>query len=209
MKLPAGKKERLQVLVLIGMGVIVLLIVIVQFVFIPILASRKALAEKRDDYMGQLSKARRELTASPQIQAEFDGVTGRLQGIASNYLLHPILGSYIVGITESLEPYGRDSGFTIEDVQERGVQAIRLSAKDTGVRPYNAYSFQIAGQGSLDQVVAFLRIVEQRNPYLCLTELRISAQSDSPLRHRVSMRLEWPLEVEPAAEPAAAGKGGR
>lgn len=206
MKLPEGKKERTQVFVLIGMGIVVILIMIVQFVIVPILAARRALVERQEEYIAKLDKARRELNASPRIQEEFDAVRGRLQGIASNYLLRPILGSMLVGVTEALEPCVHDSGFTVEDIQERGVQSLRLTAKDAGTQPYNAYSFLVNGQGSLEQISAFLRATEQHNPYICVTELKITAQSDSPLRHRASLRLEWPLEV--ARTPDATAKEG-
>ncbi len=208
MKLPADKKERAKVLVLIGMGVIVLIIVLVQLVAVPILDSRRKLHEDRAEYRARLDKAWRELHASKQIQAEFDAVTGKLRAIADDYLLHPILGSYLVGVSEALDPQARETGFTIEDLQERGIQALRLRAKETSVRAYNAYSIQLVGQGSYDQIVAFLKSVEDRNPYVCITELKVTGQPDTPELHRVALRIEWPIEAE-AAPPAAAAKGGK
>jgi len=207
MKLPANKKERAKILVLIGMGVIVLIIVLVQLVAIPILDSRRKLREDIEEYRTRVEKARRELRASKQIQAEFDAVSGKLKAIAEDYLLHPILGSYLVGVSEALDPQARESGFTIEDLQERGIQALRLRAKEASGRAYNAYSVQIVGQGSYDEIAAFLKSLEGRNPYVCVTELKISEQPDTPERHRVTLRIEWPIEAEPARTDAA--KGGK
>ena len=209
MKLPAAKKERAKVLVLIGMGVIVLIIVLVQLVVIPILDSRRKLHEDLAEYRSRIEKARRELRASKQIQADFDAVVGKLRAIADNYLLHPILGSYLVGVSEALDPQARDTGFTIEDLQERGIQALRLRAKETSGRAYNAYSVQLVGQGSYDEIVAFLKSVEDRNPYVCITELKVTGQPDTPERHRVTLRIEWPIEAEAAPVDAAAAKGGK
>lgn len=208
MKLPTGKKERAKVLVLIGMGVIVLIIVLVQLVVIPILDSRHKLSEDLAEYQARVKKARNELKASKQIQAEFDAVSGKLRAIADNYLLHPILGSYLVGVSEALDPQARDTGFTIEDLQERGIQALRLRAKETSVRAYNAYSVQLVGQGSYDEIVAFLKSLEDRNPYVCITELKVSGQPDTPERHRVALRIEWPIEAEVAPPEASTAKGG-
>ena len=207
MKLPANKKERAKILVLIGMGVIVLIIILVQLVAIPILDSRRKLREDIEEYRSRLEKARRELRASKQIQAEFDTVSGKLKAIAEDYLLHPILGSYLVGVSEALDPQARQSGFTIEDLQERGIQALRLRAKEASGRAYNAYSVQIVGQGSYDEVTAFLKSLEGRNSYVCVTELKVSEQPDTPERHRVTLRIEWPIEAEPARTDAA--KGGK
>ena len=209
MKLPTGKKERAKVLVLIGMGVIVLIIVLVQLVVIPILDSRRKLREDLEEYRARVEKARRELKASKQIQLDFDTVAGKLRAIAENYLLHPILGSYLVGVTEALDPLARDTAFTIEDIQERGIQALRLRAKETSVRAYNAYSIQVVGQGSYDEIVAFLKSLEDRNPYVCITELKVSGQPDTPERHRVTLRIEWPIEAEAAPVDAASAKGGK
>jgi hypothetical protein len=208
MKLPEGRKQRAQVFVLMGIGVVIVLSVLAQFILVPILDSRRKLAETREEYAARLEKAHRELKAAAQIQVEFDQVTGQLRAIASDYLLHPILGSYLVGVSEAMEPRARETGFVIEDVQERGVQALRLRAKETvGLRPYNAYSVQISGQGSYDEIKAFLKAVEDRNPYVCITELKISGQADNPARHRASLRIEWPIEVENVLAPPAAGKG--
>ena len=208
MKLPTAKKERAKVLVLIGMGVIVLIIVLVQLVVIPILDSRHKLHDDLDEYHSRVEKARRELKASTQIQADFNAVTGKLRAIAENYLLHPILGSYLVGVSEALDPQARDTGLTIEDLQERGIQALRLRAKETSARAYNAYSVQLVGQGSYDEIVAFLKSLEDRNPYVCITELKMSGQPDTPERHRITLRIEWPIEAEPAQNDASA-KGGK
>jgi hypothetical protein len=208
MKLPEGRKQRIQVLVLIGIGCVVVLIVLAQFALAPILDARQKLAETREEYQGRMEKAGRELKAAAQIQVEFDAVTGQLKAIAADYLLHPILGSYLVGVTEAMEPRAQETGFVMEDVQERGVQALRLRAKEiTGLRPYNAYSVQITGQGSYAEIMAFLKSIETRNPYVSVTELRISSQPDNPARHRASLRLEWPIGGEHDLEPSvAAGK---
>jgi Tfp pilus assembly protein PilO len=208
MKLPEDRKQRIQVLVLIGIGCVVVLILLAQFAIVPIIDSRRKLAETREEYRARLEKAQRELKASAQIQAEFDEVTRQLQAIASDYLLRPILGSYLVGVTEAMEPRAKETGFVLDDIQERGVQALRLQAKETaGQRPYNAYSAQISGQGSYAEIMAFLNAIETRNPYVCVTELRISGQPDNPSQHRVSLRIEWPIEVENALRsPDAAVK---
>lgn len=199
MRLPANKKERVQVLALIGIGCVVMLTIIVQFIVMPFLGNRKKLDESRAEYAAKLEKADRELKASAQIQEEFDDVTARLQAIAADYLLHPILGSYQVSVTEALEPRARDTGFMVENVQERGIQPIRLRAKDTSPRPYSSYSAQVNGQGSYAQTVAFLKAIEAWNPFVCVTEIKINGQPDSVERHRVSLRIEWPIETEPAA----------
>lgn len=207
MNLPQDRKQRIQVLVLIGMGVVVLLILLAQFALVPILDSRQKLTETREGYRERMDKAQRELKASAQIQSEFDEVMQQLKAIAADYLLHPILGSYLVGVTEAMEPHARATGFTIEDIQERGVQALRLRAKEiTGLRPYNAYSFQISGQGSYAEIMAFLKSIEIKNPYVSITELKIVAQPDNPSRHRASLRIEWPIAVENALETAVLGK---
>lgn len=208
MRLPTNKKERMQVLVLIGMGVVVVLVVLVQFGLMPLLESRNKLREDREELRARLDKARRELRASTQVQAEFDDVTARLESIAADYLLKPILGSYLVGATETVEARAREAGFPLEDVQERGIQAIRLRAKETSTR-YSAYSVQVNGQGSYDQIVSFLTAIEASNPFVCVTEIKVMGQADAPERHRVTFRIEWPIENEsvPAAVSSEVGKG--
>ena len=65
----------------------------------------------------------------------------------------------------------------------------------------------VGGSELLATTPWFQGSIEVRNPYVCVTELRIASQPDDPSRHRASLRIEWPIEVADALAPSvAAGK---
>ena len=205
MKLPATKRERVLVFIMIGVGIVLLGYTIFQIGIIPVLEARKKTEGELEDYKEKLAKARKELSFAAQIGAEYNAVSAQIGKLSAENVLHPILGSYLVGVTETLEEMARQVALKVEDVQEVGLQDFPAKKKDGSPPAFRSYAVQASASGSYEQTVAFVKLLEERNPYVCVTELRISGQSDNPERHRVSLRIEWPVEAppEPAAAPAA------
>jgi len=209
MKLPENKKERLQVFVLIGIGVAAVLYAMTQLVVMPFFASKQELRSSLQTKKAKLEKAERELNFAPKIKTEFDSVTGELDTIIRAHVLRPILGSYLVGVSETLEMQARSCNIKLDEVQEIGVrEPPRTGKKATVARAFKAYAVQVSVKASYEQTAAFLRKLEDMNPYLCVSDVRITGQPDSPETHRVTLRIEWPIEVEGGKEQgAAAGRG--
>lgn len=204
MKLPENKRERILVIVAIVVGIVLLTHTTIQLVVSPILESRKKNRDETQALSEKLEKARRELGFANQIQAEYDAALAQIERISAEYVLRPILGSYLVGVSETLERMAREVSFSLDDVQEAGIQNLPVKKKDGSAPAFRSYVVQVGGSGSYEQIIAFLRIVEERNPYLCVTDLRVTGQGDNPERHRVSVRMEWPIEAP--LEPKPAGK---
>ena len=208
MKLPQSKKERIRFLVLVACGAIMAIAMVVQFAITPFLASRRALQTELDDYQQKLQKARKELSFTAVIQREYDEATNQIGRIAAENVLRPILGSYLVGVTEFVEATAKEVGCKLNEVQEIGVQEFPSGgAKNAGPAAYRSYSIQIGVLAPYGDICTFLEKLERSNPYLCVTEIRITGQPDAPERHRVQMRLEWPIEVQESKPiPAPAPK---
>jgi Tfp pilus assembly protein PilO len=197
MKLPEGKKERYQILGLIGMVVVLVLVLIVKLAIAPIRASwrksREALAEQE----AKTEKARKELERATVLKVDYDRLTAEIDKILAANVRRPILGQYLVGITETIDDAARQAGVTIEDTQEVGVRELPRSKKTTTPQAFKSLTAQVTGTGSYAQIQAFVRKLEDDNPMLCFTDIRISGQSDKPEAHRMTVRLEWPISAQP------------
>lgn len=205
MKLPENKKERIQVFVLIGVGVVLALYAIVQLGVMPLVQSRRNLKAAHDDLERKIMKAKVELDREPALREEFSKVTTELNGIIESNVLHPTLGSYLVGVTETVEQAAKQVGITVSAVQEVGIRDWPRSKVDKSAGVFKSYGVQMIGDASFMEVRAFLEKMETDNPFLCVTEVRIAGRPDKPDRHSVTVRMEWPIEAVPT-DSATGGK---
>jgi hypothetical protein len=201
MKLPENKRDRAQVLVLMGIGVIAVLLCLVQFGVKPVLDSRRKLQDEFDKLEEQLTKVRRELSYRRDILREYEEVTNSIARISAQSVLQPILGSYLLGVTETIETAAKDCGIKVSEIQEVGIQEIPGKKKDGTPRVFKSYGVQMTGVAGFERLCSLLHTLEQQNPLMCMTEFQVAGQPDNPERHRISVRIEWPIYVAPP--PAA------
>lgn len=210
MKLPENKKDRIQVFVLIGIGVIAVLYAIAQLLVSPYMASKQKLRDTLQQQKDKLEKANRELNFAPTIKAEFDTVIAELDRIRETHVLRPILGSYLVGVSETLEAQARTFNIKLDEISEIGIRELpRASKKDASIRNFKSYAVQVSAKVSYEQASSFLRSLEELNPFLCVSDIQIKGQAENPEQHRFTIRIEWPIEAEVGQEATTpAGKGG-
>lgn len=197
MKLPENKKERTLVLSLIGVVTLIVLFAIVQWGLLPLLDSKRKMETELVKQGEQMKKARRELDFAPAIRKEYDDAIAQLETIRKENVLRPILGSYLVGVSEQVEATARTSGIQVEDVREIGVTDIPINIKAAAPRVFKSFAVQVSGQGSYEAITRFLREMEARNPFFFVSDISISGQADNPLFQRMSVRMEWPIEPVP------------
>jgi len=198
MKLPENKKERVLVLSLIGVVTLIMVFAIIQWGLLPLLDSRRNMETELVRQGDQMKKARRELDYAPAIRKEYDDAMTQLEAIRKENVLHSILGSYLVGVTEQVETTARATGVQIEDVREIGVTDIPINIKTAAPRVFKSFAVQVSGQGTFDGISRFLLQMEERNPYFFVSDILISGQADAPELQRLSVRMEWPIEPAPA-----------
>lgn len=203
MKMPATKKERMLLFALIGVVVVVLAVVAVLWGLFPLLDTRRSLEASLESRREQMKKAKRELDYAPSLQKSFDEIVSRTEKIRAENILRPILGSYLVGVSEQIESEARVTGVRIEEIREVGVVNIPQKGKDVASQTFKSFVVQVNGEGTYGSLCRFLQRMEDRNPYFSLSEISITGQSDNPELQRLSARMEWP--IEPASE---AKKGG-
>ena len=69
-----------------------------------------------------------------------------------------------------------------------------LPAVKGGTAPsyLRAYTCTVELEGSFEQLVSFLTILERDNPYLSVSHVNIRARADSPVIHSGDLRVSWP-----------------
>lgn len=211
MKLPATKKERAQILVLLGIGGLAIFYALVQLAAKPLWSYRAKLVEERARIQEKMDKASQDLRKMALLERERDELAAELNTMSSNYVLQPILGSYFVAVNDSLERLARTQGIRLKTgaIKEVGLLEIPGKNKDRSPRIFRPYSLRLEGVATFAALCAFLERLEQDNPLLCVTEIQVTGQPEDPEHHRVSLRLEWPVRQEPekAAGPEPAPKG--
>lgn len=203
MKMPDTKKERMLMFALIGVVVVVLLVVAVLWGLLPLLDTRRSLEASLESRREQMKKAKRELDYAPSLQKSFDEIVARTEKIRAENILRPILGSYLVGVSEQIESEARASMVRIEEIREVGVVNIPQKGKAPSEQTFKSFVVQVNGEGTYAALCRFLQRMEDRNPYFSVSEVTITGQSDSPELQRLSARMEWP--IEPASEVKTRG----
>ena len=195
----SGEKKQRMILYAGGAGVaVVALGLLIQFAILPVFESQKNLTEKLEEQRGKLKKAKRQLDYVPGLQRNYDDVVGQLVKIRSDNILHPILGSYLVGVSEKVELAAQTVGLKIEDVREVGV--LEMPRKDKKLPPsvFKVFAVLVYGQGSFETISRFLAKLEETHPFLSIHDIGIVGQLDNPEIQRLTVRMEFP--IEPAAE---------
>jgi len=210
MKLPDNNKERIQVFVLIGIGVVAVLYAMWQLLVSPFIESKQKLKDTLQVKQDKLAKAERELKHAPAIKAEFDEMTAQLDRTINSNALQAILGSYLVGVTETLESQARASNLKLDEIQEIGIRELPRAKKkgDTSTVYFKSYSVQVSARTSYDHAVSFIKHLEDLNPYLCVSDIRITSQPDDPEHHRFNLRIEWPIEANPKPKQVTVAEHG-
>jgi hypothetical protein len=204
MKLPLAKKDRLIIFSLIGVGAIVVIYVALQWGVMPLLDSKRNLEAKLIERQEKLKKAKRELDYAPGIQQDYNDVMAQIEKIKRENVFRPILGSYLVGVSEQVESAARATGVRIEDIREVGVVDLPLKAKNSALKAFKLFVVQVSIYGSYQAITRFITQMEERNPYFGVTDLSIAGQSDKPEEQRSVVQLEWPIEY--VANPKEGGR---
>ncbi|MEI8350714.1 MAG: hypothetical protein WCG36_00230 [bacterium] len=200
MKLPAGKRERMMLLWAMGVAALVACYAIVQWGVVPLFEVRRGVESQLADQREKLKKAKRELDYVPGLQRNFDEVVGKLSSIRATNILRPILASYLVGVSEQVEAAAHATGLRIEDVREGGISEMPHKAKLSSPSSFKVFTVLVYAQGSYDAISRFLQAMEESHPFMCVSEFTITGQTENQEVHRLTAKLEWPLE--PATETA-------
>ncbi len=192
MKLPKERKERIQVLVLVVIGLAALVFAVVSLAINPLLARQRRNAKNADLIMENLAKADREVHGMVLLGNEYRRLQFEINAAESNDIVKPVLGSYLLSVRDGIEQTARRTDVKLTGIQEIGLQVLPIAAGAPN-RTFRSYGIQVIGAAGYAQVRNFLAALEASNPYLSITEIVINGHADDPRVHGLSVRIEWPV----------------
>jgi hypothetical protein len=194
MKWPKDNKERVKMLVLIGMGVAVVIYLVIAGAVNPILTKRKYYKTEINRIKGYLVQARKKIKHTAQDQEDNYATILEIKKMTDNHLLKPQLGmSYLLSAKETLEEHAVAVGMS-EKPSVREVGIVELP-KPTGKPNYafKSYTAGVTMNCGLNDLIKYLKQIEEANPYACISRLSILTQSRTPGEHRVTFEIQWPV----------------
>lgn len=173
MKLPAGKKERIQLLVLAAIGAVAIVFGIVQFLISPRLAEWKRVKARSKELEIKLNDASKEITALGRIQQDKARICAQLREIDEKYVAKDDFGVYILRVRADLERMAKEAGVKLDTASE--VRRISLETGAGKKSSFLCYCVNVVTKCSYAQLAHLLAVVETNNPYASTVGIVISA----------------------------------
>ncbi len=199
MKLPENKQERTKIFIMIGLGVALVLLGIVQGIINPLRNARKNKLARLEECKSGVEKARKEIRAAARSFNRRMQTLKDIRDISEKHILHPVLGNYLLQATDIIEAHAGDLGVSIEPVREVGISDIPLDSNNKDVeRLLKAYTVRVNLAASYLNSLRLVREIEENNPYACVTSLIIRPRpSEDVERHSVTIEVQWPVWADP------------
>ncbi len=193
MKLPTDKKQRTQMLVLMGIVAAGAVYVLIQHVLLPFVHSRQDLPEQLEALNQQVSVAEAVIARVPDQIEQYNEIVALVHDADERYFIKPVLGSYILEAERMLAELAMEAGIEIAGIREAGFPASMAAIwrrRQYQIRPY---SVNVNLLTDYQDLLRFVDVVEQSNPFVSVLDLEISERRNLPQAHNIRFRIQWPM----------------
>ncbi|MDD5522867.1 MAG: hypothetical protein PHI84_18790 [Kiritimatiellae bacterium] len=192
MKLPEDKKERTKILVLIGIGVVVVLYLIVQFGILPYFKAKRDKLAKIEQVKIDIGNANREIAQHEKDKVENLDILRKITDVSDKYVIKPVLGNYKISASEVIEPITKKLNLKIDQFRPVGLLS---EASQTSFR---AFSARLTTVCSYEELICFIREIENNNPLISVLNISITGQGqENKEKHKVVFEVQWPAWADP------------
>jgi Tfp pilus assembly protein PilO len=198
-------KEQKQITALIGVGAVILLVALYQFVLRPMVESAEQHKRELTDLRGNLDKAAKALEREMRTEAETAVLKQQLE-IAERHHVAPCINT-LSWVTEQIFQTAKEVGLEIDSVAGSGMSATSAGME---ARTFLPFTSQTSLMCNYAELLRFLRALETKNPLVMITSLSVEGRAQKDNRQQVGLTLEWPTWAKPpapAAAPSAAAGG--
>ena len=202
MKLPENQTERYKLYAVIGIFAACGLYLGFSFGLKPLIEKTKQKTARIEQLEDLIWKAERALNdVSKRRRRNADAVGAILaQTDRKQFVIGHNLGNYLLVARGILEAYADAANVQLTSVEElttvtrtpAAAPAKKGAEPDPNLPRFSAYRVGVAFSASLPDITRFLTHLHDQNPLLCITTITVDANPDNPLRHAVTMELEWP-----------------
>ena len=177
-------------------------------VFLAILPKQKQMrvvAAETESLTQTLNRMRAEIGTTESLKGQCAAAKIELDKIMAAGVIEPLLGSFAMRGKALLDPVAQETGFVIENVKELAMIPLQLP-KVPPEQTYVRQPVEFSGQGTYQQIAAFIAKAEAAQPMLTLSSLSILSQQQSPETHRAIIAFEWPakgdkVKQSPSSKP--------
>jgi len=189
------KRERMQLLLLIGMWAVGGLIALYYFVLAPVLAKQGKSTTELEDLNENIQKAKLAVQGELQLREDYHRAREDLRLAMEQYIVQP--DSPLSWVTEKIYAAGRGVGVNVRGVTPMRQADAAWDALVKAGRFLRPYAVQITCEGSYAQLSALVASFEASNPFLCVTGINVVGQDQNAARHQVTLQVEWPMWGRP------------
>ena len=200
MKLPESRKERVQVLILLSMGVIFVLFSILEFGVAPLRASIAGRRARLKDLEVKLGDAGLYLEQSTRQQKNSNAMIRELLSLSHHHLLQDEVGNFLLPATAAIQRFGQAAGVTNIEVRQVGFVNIPQARETHAVRSFKAYKVRATAFCAYSNLVELVGLINDSSPYIAVCGLDIVARPATPMEHAVTLDVQWPVWVDPTVE---------
>ncbi len=164
---------------------------------------RKSASEIQDLQLTE-SMMRTDIANTAKVKAHVVATNALLDTLRADGVIEPLLGSFAMRGKSLLDPIALQVGFRLESVRELPSLPLQLPPQPPE-QVHVRQPVEFTGQGSYEQIAAFIAETEKAQRLAVLSGLLILCQPQTPEIHKAIITFEWPAKgerIKPLATPA-------
>jgi len=186
------QKKKLMLAAILGVMVVYGLVTLV---ITPYIQSSRAATTELSTLQVKLDKAQGMLSRESRIRELTTESIAEIQKDARQYV--PPLDNPLSWVAGQVYGSARSVGVDIESVSDLGVVAAPWSHGKEFDRAFVPYAVRIVTECGYSQLVGLITSLEKNNPFLCITEIQVTARNNHPDEHKIRMTVQWPYWSDP------------
>ena len=199
MRLPEDRKERIKVLILVGVGTIAVIYALIVGVMRPMANTRRERQARIEELNEQLEDAQRDMSRMLRDRQKNVEVLKEIVEIAARdgVILQPRLGNYELGAVAFIEQRAAEAGVKVNAINEIGITQIPKNPQKKTENAIKAYNMRISLEAGVHDLIRLLASIEDANPYIAITRIDVQTRMQNPARHSLTFELQWPVWSDP------------
>jgi hypothetical protein len=185
--------DKVKYIILAVIGLVAVIYALNVGVFGPIKASKVKMASEISDLDGKIRKARVKVDRMATLKERNQKFHEEVYNISDKYVLKDQLGNYFIQVKEYISLVALDCDIKIADILEAGIDVYGKPVNRKSNNAFKMYNVRVNMVGGLHSLIKFLKYIENDNPYVVVSSLRIISNEATPVFHKISLNIIWPI----------------